>query len=157
MPINMIEKDLCYNEIQTCLAEYTHNFQGIGKIKNHCVKLHVNTEVVPIATPPRSVLYHLKERASKVIEDMIKQDIAEKHPINEPAPWVSHAVIAPKPDGSIIMTLMLVMSVKQFSLQIIQYLIMRTSKPNWQNVKYSPKWTSSQPFGRLNLMKHLVT
>ena len=30
---------------------------------------------------------------------MIKQDIIEEHPINEAAPWVSNAVIAPKPDG----------------------------------------------------------
>ena len=30
IPINMTEKDL--NEIQTCLAEYTHNFHGIGKL-----------------------------------------------------------------------------------------------------------------------------
>ena len=62
------------------------------------VKLHVNTEVKPIATPPRSVPYHLKERASKVIEDLVKQDIIEEHSINEPAPWVSNTVIAPKPD-----------------------------------------------------------
>ena len=78
----MIEKDL-NNEIQTSLAEYTHNFQGIGKLKNHSVKLHVNTEVKSIATPPRYIPYHLKERASKVIEDMIKEDIIEEHPINE--------------------------------------------------------------------------
>ena len=34
MPFNMIEKDL-NNKIQTCLGEYTHKFQGIGKLKNH--------------------------------------------------------------------------------------------------------------------------
>ena len=34
MPFNMIEKDLS-NEIQTCLGEYTHKFQGIDKLKNH--------------------------------------------------------------------------------------------------------------------------
>ena len=104
MPINIIEKDL-NNEIQTCLAEYTQNFQGIDKLKNHSVKLHVNTEVKPTATPPRSISYHLKKRASKVLEDMIKQDIIKEQPINEPAPWVSNAVIAPKLDGSIRMTL----------------------------------------------------
>ena len=57
--VNMIEKDL-NNEIQTCLAEYTNNFEVIGKLKNHSVKLLVNTEVKPIATPPRSILYNLK-------------------------------------------------------------------------------------------------
>ena len=100
----MIERDLD-NEIQTCLLEYTHNFQGIDKLKNHSVKLHVNTDVKPIATPPRSVPYHLKERASKVIEDMIKQDIVKEHPIDEPALWIYNAVIAPKPNGYIRMTL----------------------------------------------------
>ena len=68
-------------------------------------KFHINAEVKPIAIPQRSIPYHLKERASKVIEDMIKQEIVEEHPINEPAPWVSNAVIASKPDGSIRMTL----------------------------------------------------
>ena len=136
---------------------YTHNFQGIGKLKNHSVKLHVNTEVKPIATPPRSVPYHLKERVSRVIEDMIKQDTIEEHPINEAASWVSNAVIAPKPDGSIRMTLDACNVNKAILPTNHPIPQIRTSKPNWQDVKYSPKWTSSQPFGRLNLIKHLVT
>ena len=78
--------------------EYNDNFQG------KC-KLHVNTEVKPVATTPRFVPYHLKERAPKVIKDIIKQDIIQEHSINETAPWVSNAVIASKPDGSIRMTL----------------------------------------------------
>ena len=36
---------------------------------------------------------------------MINQDVIEEHPINQPAPWVSNAVIAPKIDDSIGMTL----------------------------------------------------
>ena len=82
MLINMIEKDL-NNEMQNCLAENTISKElASSKIT---AKLYVNTEVKPIATP-RSILYHLQERASKVIEDMIKQDIIEEHTINEPAP-----------------------------------------------------------------------
>ena len=75
-------------EIQSSLAEYSHNFRGIGKLKNHQIKLHVNTEVKLVATPPRSVPYHLKEQVSRVIQEMINQDIIEEHPINQPAPWV---------------------------------------------------------------------
>ena len=104
MSIKVIENNL-NDEIQTCLAEYTHNFQGIGKLKNHRIKLHVNPDIKPIATSPRSIPYHLKERASKVVEDMIKQDVLEEHPTNEAAPWVSNAVIAPKQNGAIRMTL----------------------------------------------------
>ena len=89
--------------MQNCLAENTISKElASSKIT---AKLYVNTEVKPIATPPRCILYHLQERASKVIEDMIKQDIIEEHTINEPAPWVSNAVIAPKLEGSIRMTL----------------------------------------------------
>ena len=43
-------------EIQSSLAEYSHNFRGIGKLKNHQIKLHVNTEVKPVATAP--ALFH---------------------------------------------------------------------------------------------------
>ena len=105
MAINMIEKDL-NDEIQSCVTEYTHNFQGIDKLKNHSIKFHFNTGYKPIVTPPGSILYHLQEKASKVIEeDMVKQDMLEEHPINELEPWVSNAVIAPKLDGSIRITL----------------------------------------------------
>ena len=102
-PINMIHTDP-KGEIQSCLAEYSHNFRGIGKLKNHQIKLHVNTEVKPVATPPCSVPYHLKEQVSRVIQEMINQDIIEEHPTNQPPPWVSNAVIASKTDGSIRMT-----------------------------------------------------
>lgn len=103
-PINMIHTD-SNGKIQSCLAEYAHNFQGIGRLKNHEIKLHVNPDIKPVATPPRSIPYHLKEQATKVLQEMISNDIIEEHPINEPAPWVSNAVIAPKPDGGIRMTL----------------------------------------------------
>ena len=31
---------------------------------------------------------------------MIEQDVIEKHPCDQPAPWISNAVLAPKQDGS---------------------------------------------------------
>ena len=65
-------------EIQSCLAEYSHTFQGIGKLKNHQIKLQVNTEVKPVATTPRSVPYDHKEQVSRVIQEMINQDITEE-------------------------------------------------------------------------------
>ena len=56
MPINMIEKDL-NNETHTCLAEYIHNFQEIGKCKNHSVKLHVNIFLFPQYATKCHLLY----------------------------------------------------------------------------------------------------
>ena len=36
---------------------------------------------------------------------MIQQNVIKEHPATEPAPWISNAVIAPKADGAIRMTL----------------------------------------------------
>ena len=45
-----------------------------------------------------SIRYHLKDRAQQIIDEMIQQDVIEERPPNEPAPWVSNAVLAPKSD-----------------------------------------------------------
>ena len=74
-------------------------------MKNHQVKLHVDSSVKPVACPARPIPYHLKERVCQEINKMIEQDVIEEHPPTEPAPWVSNAVIAPKPNGAIRMTL----------------------------------------------------
>ena len=103
-PILMIDAEDKGN-LQEILARYPQNFNGIGKLHHHKVKLHVDKEVKPVHVPPRSFPYHLKERAQKAIEDMIQQDVIEEHPRDEPAPWVANAVLAPKDDGSLRVTM----------------------------------------------------
>ncbi|CAB4005568.1 Hypothetical predicted protein [Paramuricea clavata] len=103
-PILMIDAEDKGN-LQEILARYPQNFNGIGKLHHHKVKLHVDKEVKPANVPPRPFPYHLKERAQKAIEDMIQQDIIEEHPRDEPAPWVANAVLAPKDDGSLWVTM----------------------------------------------------
>ena len=51
--------------------------------------------------PQRPILYHLRERAQKAIDTMVKEDVIEKHPENLPAPWIFCAVITPKPNEGI--------------------------------------------------------
>lgn len=62
-PIKMIDTDL-NREIQSCLAKYDHNFQVIGKLKNHQTKLHVNQSRYPIAKLVSST------KAEKVIQTL---------------------------------------------------------------------------------------
>ena len=60
----------------------------------------------PIISPQRPVPYHhLKEKFQEQITQMLNNDIIEEHPVNEPAPWVSNMVVAPKGDGDIRITL----------------------------------------------------
>ncbi|CAB4037289.1 Hypothetical predicted protein [Paramuricea clavata] len=83
-PVRMIQ---CSKKeaLQDILKKYPQNFEELGKLKNHQVKLHVDTRTE--------------------IDKMVAQDVIEEHPPTEPAPWVSNAVIAPKSDGAIRMTL----------------------------------------------------
>ena len=50
-PINMIDNDLqC--QTQPCVSEYLNNSKGKGKLRNHQVKSHANTEAKTVARPP---------------------------------------------------------------------------------------------------------
>ena len=75
------------------------------KLRNYQVKLYSDNSIKPVAVLPRSVPYHLKARISDAIDNMLKEAVIEEHSINDPFPWVSCAVIVPKTDGSIRITL----------------------------------------------------
>ena len=104
--INMIDQERKHSgelnsKIINVLHSYSENFQGLGKMKNHQVKLYTDNTVKPIAVPPRPIPYHLKARVNNSIETMIKDGVIEEYPPNEPAPWISCAIIVPKPDSSL--------------------------------------------------------
>ena len=72
---------------------------------NYQVKLYTNETVKLVGVPPRPMQYHLKARVDDAIESMIREGVIEEHPPNETAPWVSCAVIVPKSDSSLRITL----------------------------------------------------
>ena len=65
-------------DLQSILKQYPIVFRGIGKLKQHQVKLHVDSTVVHVACPARSVPYHLRDRVDEAIDEMIA------HPNNNP-------------------------------------------------------------------------
>ena len=103
-PVNMIQSDE-KKSLQNIISDFPHNFTGLGKLKNHKIKLHVDHNIKPVNVPSRPIPYHLKQRAADAIKEMIDQGVIEEHPNTEPAPWISNAVLTPKPDGTIRVTL----------------------------------------------------
>ena len=108
-PIHMIDNELPAThkeDIQSILANYPENFKNtVGKHNKYQVKLHVDTSVKPVVTPPSPTPYHLEKRIDSAIKEMLENDIIEEHPTNQPAPWVSRAVIVPKSAGGLRITL----------------------------------------------------
>ena len=104
MPVNSIKLDDKQN-MQEILSQYPSCFEGIGKLNQYEVNLHVDPTCKPVAEPPRRIPYHLKDRVDEAIEEMMKNDVIEEHPQGEVASWVSNIVIAPKDNGDIRITL----------------------------------------------------
>ena len=66
-PINMIQEECDKSAIQDILKDVPGIFNGVGKLKNDSVKLHVNEDVKPVVAHQRPIPYDLKQRVGDVI------------------------------------------------------------------------------------------
>ena len=80
-------------------ADFPGLFDGVGKLKGYEAKLHINTEVRPVAQNPRRVPYGLRDKVAAEIQNLQRQGIIE--PVQGPTPWVNPVVIVPKPSGAV--------------------------------------------------------
>ncbi|XP_041372765.1 uncharacterized protein K02A2.6-like [Gigantopelta aegis] len=79
--------------------EFPKLFEGIGKIKDQQVRLHVDESVLPKQQPHRSIPFHIGKDVEKELERLESVDIIEK--VEGPTPWVSPIVAVPKKSGGI--------------------------------------------------------
>lgn len=70
-------------------------FQGIGKLKDFQVKLHINPDIQPTCQPHRRVPFHIRKKVEAELKTLEDSDIIET--ITGPTPWVSPIVAPPKP------------------------------------------------------------
>ena len=75
-------------------TEHPKVFQGIGKLKNYEVKLHIDTSVQPVAQPAHRIPFHLRKKVSVELKKLEMQGIIEK--VEGPTPWISPLVVIPK-------------------------------------------------------------
>lgn len=80
------------------LEEYQDLFNGIGKLKNKTVKLHINKAVKPVALRHRRIPFHLCDKVEAEIKRLVDADIIEKVE-DQPTPWISPIVTPPKKEG----------------------------------------------------------
>ena len=69
-------------------------YNGIGKLKNVEVKLHIDENIPPVAQPARRIPFHLRKKVSTALKKLEKDEIIEK--VEGPTPWVSPLVVIPK-------------------------------------------------------------
>jgi transposase InsO family protein len=82
------------------LSQHDSVFNGVGKMKNYQVRLHIDESVQPVARQHRRIPINLREKVEAAISKLEAQDIIEQ--VTEgPTPWVSQPVFVPKSNGSI--------------------------------------------------------
>ena len=80
-------------------AKYPSVFQGIGKLKDYRLKLHIDPSVTPVVQKMRRVPFSIKDKVTTKVNELLEKDRIEK--VEGPTVWVSPVVVAPKPSGDI--------------------------------------------------------
>ena len=70
-------------------------FEGIGKLKEFQVKLHIDDGLPPVAQRHRRIPFHQRQKVTSELIELEKNDIIER--VDGPTPWVSPIVVVPKP------------------------------------------------------------
>ena len=73
--------------------------EGIGKLKDCQLKIPIDAEAQPVAQPVSRVPYHLRDKLTNKLKELVELDIIEK--VSGPSSWVSPVVVVPKPTGDI--------------------------------------------------------
>ena len=81
------------------VRQYPKLFQGIGKLKDAALKLHIDEAVTPVAQAARRIPFHVRQKVSDELDNLERQGIIEK--VEGATPWVSPLVIIPKKNGDV--------------------------------------------------------
>ena len=87
------------NRAPNILDKFPGCCEGIGKLKDFQLKIPIDAEVQPVAQPIRRVPYHLRDKLTNKLKELVELDIIEK--VSGPSSWVSPVVVVPKPKGDI--------------------------------------------------------
>ena len=90
-PINHLDET---QTVDTILAKHKEIFEGHGLLKNTEIKLHIDPEATPIATPLRRIPWHTRQKVSAELKRLQQLDIIEKY--NGPTTWLNPYVVVPR-------------------------------------------------------------
>ena len=87
------------NNVTDRVASHRVLFQGVGKLKDYQLKLHIDPQLQPVAQPVRRTAFSLRGEIEKKLEELLQADIIEK--VDGPTPWVNPVVVVPKANGEV--------------------------------------------------------
>ena len=82
------------NSSTALMQEFSELFNGVGKLKDTTIKLHIDENVPSVAQPARRIPFHIRKALDKALDELGEYDIIE--PSVGATPWVSPLVVFPK-------------------------------------------------------------
>ena len=77
------------------MYEYDDLFQGLGKLRNVKVKLHIDDTVKPVVQPHRRIPFHVRKQLEQELKRDEELGVIER--VEGATPWISPLVVVPKP------------------------------------------------------------
>ena len=74
--------------VRDLINKFPLAFTGVGKLKDHAVKLNIDDKVIPIAQPQPRIPFHVIDKVKDAIEKLEKEGIIESVP--ESAKTLTH-------------------------------------------------------------------
>ena len=75
------------NNSDIVFEKYQEAFNGVGKLKNYEMKLHIDDQIPPVAQKILKTPFHIQKNQEKKIDELLSHDIIEK--CDMPTGWVS--------------------------------------------------------------------
>ena len=91
-----MNKTIKDGKLSKLLSKHKEVFNGLGKLKDHKVKLNIDKEITPTAQPQRRIPFHIREKVHEALKELESEGIIEPVPQDQPTPWISPIVATPK-------------------------------------------------------------
>ena len=97
--VNVTEADSSRGNVDSILHEHRDRFEGLGKLKDFELKLHIDQDIQPVAQSARKMPFKMREQVKNKLNDLLDQGIIEK--VEGPKEWLSPLIVVPKPNNDI--------------------------------------------------------
>eukprot|EP00111_Clytia_hemisphaerica_P010127 TCONS_00029605-protein len=84
---------------ENIMKNHSKLFEGVGKLQNFKLQLHIDPNVTPVQQPIRRIPFHSREKIENELERLIKLDIIE--PVDGPTTWLNPVVAGSRKNGKI--------------------------------------------------------
>lgn len=85
------------DRIAALKAKFSKVFEGLGKLKDYQLKLHIDKNVQPVAQQVQQIPFSRRAKVNEKLEELLKLDGIEK--VERPTSWVNPLLVVEKPNG----------------------------------------------------------